>query len=796
MGLGGRQVINRLRRVSPSTWADLVAILLLVYVIFWSLHPSLLFSTTTITGGDTGAHVAMPAYMRDHLGFPWHLTSWYPGWFDGMPLYSYYFVLPDFLAVLASFVIPFAVAMKLATAVGSLIMPLSAYVMGRLFRAPRPVPVALAAATLPFLFSSAFTIDGGNLFSTLAGEYSYSVSLSLAMVALGLFARGLQEHRGRWVAAAALSATLASHVLPWMFALAGIGLLWILELVNRDRRLDRTSGESLHAPFGRGHRRRATAFVISTGIVSFGLSAWWTLPFITTQSLTNSMGYTNIDTSTFHAVFTKLGWWSESGGSTGSRAIIVVAALGFIWAFATANRLGIFLSGLAVLSLSAYMVDPQGVLFNERLVPFWYLSIYLLAGWFVGSVLDALINRRTVRRRAEWQRWEDYYSTEGIESVDNPEPLTQPRFWSPLLIAVFAVVVVVAPLSPTLGSFLHIKAGADQVPNWSAWNYSGYEKKASWPEYHDLVTKMKTQSAKYGCGQAMWEYSSDEGRFGTPMALMLLPYWTKNCVGSMEGLTFESSPTVPYHFLDQAELAEAGKSSNPMVGLSYGTTNVNLGIDHLQMLGVKYFMAFSPSVVTAAAINPNLQEIDTTRLWDNGGVQWHIYLVKDSHVVEGVRTLPNVVSNSSSRQAWLAANQSWWLDPQQWPTMLASDGPSNWPRTTNPLRTTRKGVLPVVVTNVDKQDQSISFDVNKVGIPVLVKISYYPRWHVIGATGPYRVSPNLMVVVPTSKHVSMVYGNTAAGTWGSWITFITLLFGARALWRRRSWNRLGNGPRR
>ncbi|MCX6508945.1 MAG: hypothetical protein NTY27_07160, partial [Actinobacteria bacterium] len=164
-------MINRLRRVSPSTWADLVSILLLVYVIFWALHPSLLFSNTTITGGDTGAHVAMPAYMRDHLGFPWHLTSWYPGWFDGMPLYTYYFVLPDFLAVLASFVIPFAVAMKLATALGSLIMPLSAYVMGRLFRAPRPVPVALAAATLPFLFSSAFTIDGGNLFSTLAGEY-------------------------------------------------------------------------------------------------------------------------------------------------------------------------------------------------------------------------------------------------------------------------------------------------------------------------------------------------------------------------------------------------------------------------------------------------------------------------------------------------------------------------------------------------------------------------------------------------------------------------------------------------
>jgi hypothetical protein len=38
----------------------------------------------------------------------------------------------------------------------------------------------------------------------------------------------------------------------------------------------------------------------------------------------------------------------------------------------------------------------------------------------------------------------------------------------------------------------------------------------------------------------------------------------------------------------------------------------------------------------------------------------------------------------------------------------------------------------------------------------VVKISYFPRWHAIGATGPYRVSPNLMAVVPTVKDVSLV----------------------------------------
>ena len=64
---------------------------------------------------------------------------------------------------------------------------------------------------------------------------------------------------------------------------------------------------------------------------------------------------------------------------------------------------------------------------------------------------------------------------------------------------------------------------------------------------------------------------------------MLLPYWTNNCVDSMEGLFFESSATTPYHLLDQAELSVS--PSNPQVGLDYGTLDVAEGVEHLQMLG-------------------------------------------------------------------------------------------------------------------------------------------------------------------------------------------------------------------
>ena len=139
------------------------------------------------------------------------------------------------------------VAFKLATVLGSVLMPIAAYGMGRLFRAPRPVPLALAMATLPFLFDASYTIDGGNLFSTMAGEYAFSLSLAFALLTIGLFARGVTTGRGYWVSALALSATLAAHVLPWFFAVGAVGVLVVFELLQRrgigDPREERIRGD-------------------------------------------------------------------------------------------------------------------------------------------------------------------------------------------------------------------------------------------------------------------------------------------------------------------------------------------------------------------------------------------------------------------------------------------------------------------------------------------------------------------------------------------------------------------------
>ena len=81
-------------------------------------------------------------------------------------------------------------------------------------------------------------------------------------------------------------------------------------------------------------------------------------------------------------------------------------------------------------------------------------------------------------------------------------------------------------------------------------------------------------------------------------------------------------------------------------------------------------------------------------------------------------------------------------------------------------------------------DDRISFDVDRVGTPVLVKTSYFPNWQVTGAKGPWRASPNLMVVVPTGTHVSLHYGRTGVDWAGILLTLLGLLgLAGLARWR-------------
>jgi hypothetical protein len=181
---------------------------------------------------------------------------------------------------------------------------------------------------------------------------------------------------------------------------------------------------------------------------------------------------------------------------------------------------------------------------------------------------------------------------------------------------------------------------------------------------------------------------------------------------------------------------------------------------------------------------------------------WKVYQVAGSDVVVGLDHEPVVLTslptsklkysqcwnqawNASAgpephmQDGWECATAPWWENRSELGTAYAQSGPSNWQRVkaSDLAKATPVAVTPTQVSNVQTTVDKISFDVSEIGKPVEVKTSYFPNWHVSGAKGPYRLAPNLMVVVPTSTHVELTYGLTAV----DWIGRIVTIAGAAGL---------------
>jgi hypothetical protein len=734
----------------PEAFVTFVVVAACVAFVFDQFDPSLLFNNaTTISGGDTGAHVLLPWVAEHQLLSNFRLTGWTSSNWDGFPAVTFYFPLPIYSIVAFAQVVGYNVAFKLLTAAPMILTPLAAWAMGRLARAPFPTPAVLAAATLPFIFGSEFSIYGGNILSTLAGEFAFGWSLCFAMVFFGLVIHGLQSGRHRAWAAVAFACSFMSHIDPAMFAAVGAIVLII-------------------SYAGRSHDwRGALWWSLPTLAVGGFLAAWWALPFYLRFPYVTNMGYQRITT------------YMSTLFPTGDTWVLVLAAAGAVLCLARRRRIGEFLTIMGLLSILAFRFMPQSILWNARVLPFWFLILYLLAALAVAE-LYAMMMERTASFSVT------------LRAVLLP---------GPLVVLLLSLIWVGLPLHVLPGEhqvdgnyeFLGIPVkDSSQIPSWISWNYSGYQAgcpqacaKSRWPEYEEIVAQLEKASKTYGCGNVMWEYQAEMNNYGTPDALTILPYWTNGCIGSMEGLYYEASATTPFHFIDQSELSLA--PSDPMVGLPYaGSPNVTLGVEHLQMLGVKYYMALNTELQQQAAADPSLKLISTFGPYAISGypgtpstqtLSWKLYLVLGSPRVHPLANQPVVMEglNNSSQPRYLNVMTTWYDDPSAWDVYLAASGPSNWARVA--YGTTSVPVRPeptTKVTDIVEHNSSISFNVSRLDVPVVVTISYFPNWQVSGAADIYRVSPNLMVVVPTSHHVRLWYGETPVDYAGWFLTLIAI----------------------
>jgi len=671
--------------------------------------PSLLFANTP-TGGDMGAHVLLPQILRDELLPSGRIIGWSTAWYAGFPAMYFYFPLPALFTVLADVVVPYGVAFKLSAIVGLVLLPTALYFLARGLSFSRVVSGFAAFGGSMFAFMESFAIYGGNVKSTLAGEFSFSWSLALSLFYLGTVVRSTRENRPfSPLAGVLLALTALSHIVTTIvIVIASLPLLL---------------------------RRNGIRTLLSSWGLGLGLTAFWAIPLVVRG---------------FQGLTTDMGWFPVQGllGETTSPGIVAtpfpdefmpIAALGLVgmvWSLIRREDVATLVA-MTLAPFFLYLFLPHwGItrLYNGRLLPFWYLGGFIFAGIALGLAVTSLSRVYPQRRQA--------------------------------LVAMSALALLV-PANVAL-------FGVRDAPGWVAWNFTGYEDKSGYPQYEDLMRSVDGLEA----GRIMWEHNNDvHNQYGTPMALMLFPYWSEDHP-TMEGVFFESSITTPFHFINQSEVSKS--PSNPVRGLKYSAgMNFERAVAHLALFDVEYYVSATPEA-TDAAREAGLESVVTVD-------PWTVFELADSEFVDVATRQPVVYEGD---EVFGDVALEWYDDIRSFDYWVTSDGPQEWPRIDELDERfdlgTRLANGGGTVTDVVVENDLISFTTDAVGVPHLVKMSYFPNWTVTeGGEGPYPAAPSLMVVIPTEEHVVLQFRRTSVETVGNLLTLAGLVVIGGWAWQRK-----------
>jgi 6-pyruvoyl-tetrahydropterin synthase related domain len=713
----------------------MIAFVAIYVVLIKVLHLNLILSRTTAAGGDMGSHHYIDTFLRKDLLPHWRLTGWAPGWFGGIPMLTFYFPLPYLAIVALTPLLGSQIAFKVITALGPMLLPLTCWAAFRVLRLREPAPLLAACASVVFLLMSQvgpaqtdqFQIWGGNIASTMAGEFPFALSFALLPLALALTYRAVEDGKGWRLASVITAGVVLTHILTTISLLIGSTML-LLRLPL--------------AAAGRALWRLARIYALA-----FCLTAFWGLTFIVRQPYTAHMKWDQL-TNYSYLLPTTL------------RPYLVLTAIGLVAAIMRGERRILLFAWPAMVAAFVFVALPQfvpaGALWNARLLPLVYLCELLLAAYgaavVVGRVVGAL--QRGVRL---------------------PVP------------AAYVLVVLVVALAPIAASYPGVGRSNNYVSGWTDYNYSGFEVKPGWPEATALFSTLNGLPE----GRVMWEFNRDYERFGTTRTLENIPVFTKQ--PTMEGLLIESSLNAPFHFINQAETSQTATQAVP--GVQYPGFDFSMGLRHLRMFGIRWYVAYTDQVKQAAKA-AGLPVVATSG-------KFTIYQVGDGHLVEVPPYRPVLFDDPD----WRESSLTWYRNPDWLDTPLAfasrSDkaamaafaDPGKLPVSTLPKQAlARPGTIPSTMT-----DQAIDFTTDRIGEPHIVKVSYFPNWHAEGAKGPWLLSPGLMVVVPTQAHVRLVYRDTPVETSGKALTaaglgilVLPVLPGAYRRYERRWRRRAGD----
>tara|TARA_B100002052_G_C15871691_1_gene594990 strand:+ start:244 stop:2421 length:2178 start_codon:yes stop_codon:yes gene_type:complete len=671
------------------------------------LRVELVFSDLLPTGGDMGAHIVPTKFFVTELFNNFKLSGWSQDWFAGYPIYYFYFPLPPIITSLLNFLFPFSISFKTMVLLSQILLVVSIEMLMR--KNTKEFSFYGFGVGLLYLLTESFTIFGGNLASSLAGQYSFTYSIAFANLSIFCLVK-LKYRYSTEIAALLIGLSVLSHLIPFMIYLPIFAFYFI------------KSGVKIY--------KKISAFLFFLFIaVKFSISLFLNLEFTTNMTYTP---YTEI--------------------SDLVKSDILPLAIGaVIYLILSSSKTSLkavngFEMYLLAISVYLFFNGPESALWNGRIVPFFNLAIIILffnllnldiknltkkiQGKYPLLIFILLIN--TYFMYLYFSKWGNTYSTTTISVI--------------LIISIMFLISINSDnflIYTTLVSLTF--ATLSYLPHWLNWNFSGYESKSNWSDITTLYEGLNTLEP----GRIMWEPNSDLNKYGTPMVLMTIPMFTDH--QSVEGLYFDSSITTPFHFLTISGLAE--RPSNPVGGLTYINGQFDKGFRLMDELGVDYFIAYTSSIKDKANSNQNFDFLFSNGVFNVYSINTNkVELVEDNlYVFESPNfydRLKNAVLREGNEQNFFEDSYESFKDESNFKIIENYDTSYADPIDKN---------TELLISDLSIQNNLITFKTNKPNQLHLIKVSYFPNWKITNGHGPFRISPSFMAVVPKDELVEIKF---------------------------------------
>ncbi len=358
-----------------SNKENLINLLVLISIFIFILtyfDPKYILSETTTSGGDMASDFYPLHYLKNYLIPNLKLVGWAPGWYGGIPMFQFYF-LPTFLIMTGlSYIIPLEISFKIVTLLGTFLLPVMSYFSFKYMKFKFPIPAVAATFTLPFLFMEANSMWGGNIPSTLAGEFSHSFGLAFSILFLGSLYRGLKENKN-WIRNSMIfSIVTLSHIYTAFFALFSSTFLLIKSFFEKKF-------------------WKTFSYFFKTYFLAFLLVVFWAIPFVL------NMTYTTPYRDSWKVGLEKILPVPINYFSVLSSITVILGIL-------NKDKRIMFLGYSVVISLLFFFVAESINLINIRFIPFVQLLVMLIPACLLDFELFSKVKflKKMVKSLSHW----------------------------------------------------------------------------------------------------------------------------------------------------------------------------------------------------------------------------------------------------------------------------------------------------------------------------------------------------------------------------------------------------------